>query len=265
MNEGRGRRNSERRQERTLRTNDSDNPWIQEKKKHQSFVKERAIEISTKMAKIVHESTSVTVFSVPITDAKVRQITSAIEAEIISAGIRFIKVEGTFDENDYDDKDHHILEKTSTDWTKIIAGSIGDENLRKPLVFSLTQEDETEKQIVNQWNGVKIEFHWVAENDWKTGNGTFLDRFEVRRENETLDYLKIRGAWNEDEDEDDDDFYLYPLILATDSRPPYPHTRIPCAVFLIDAHEILEEFYTLQANIAHFFTNGIYSDCVVIA
>jgi hypothetical protein len=217
------------------------------------------------MAKIAHESKSVTVFSIPITDVKVRQITSAIEAEIVSAGIRVIKVEGVFDANDRGDKNHHILEKTQTDFFKTVSFKDDWEpshELHRPLIFSLRiDEDEDGTGIVSQWNSVYIEFHWVTENEWETDSGGFLDYWPswldvneetpdeiVEEADRKVSNWKIRSSsWFDDD-------YLYPLLLASRNRPPSDFTeQYPCAVFLIDAHEILEEFSSLQAKISHYF------------
>ena len=97
---------------------DEENPWYQEKKKHESEVDIRAKQISTSMAKLAFENSNTVVFSISIEDGKTRKIVESIENEIRSTGLNFLKLEGQWDINCNKEKDRYVLEKTDNDFEK---------------------------------------------------------------------------------------------------------------------------------------------------
>ena len=228
-------------------TPDEENPWYQEKKKHESEVDERAKQISTSMAKLAFENLNTVVFSIPLTDGKMRKIVEYIEAEIRKTGINFLKIEGVWDENNESDKSRYVLEKLSKDLVKIesFAESEGERvNLMLPIIFCFLfhDEDSERKTTPDRWRNQDLRIFCLNEKaEWKKSTGNFGNWVDYR-----LDDMSLERSCLEPTSVGYSDYSLHPLMLFSDTRLPNYGAQ---AVFIVDPHLNLEHFSELQPNL----------------
>lgn len=245
---------------------DEENPWYQEKKKHEFEVDERAKQISTSMAKLAFENSNTVVFSIPLRNGKMRKIVESIEAEIRRTGINFLKLEGEWDENESDDKNRHVLEKTYYDFekTEVYDDSWDDRmKLGLPFIFcSIFEEDDDDGPLRNQrWKNQNLTLYSLMDGGkWKKGSGCFDTSVQIRLEDQKLKPIELRKTELEDDEGCSYYYHLYPLMLF--SETPLPGA--PQGIFIVDPHRNFEYFNELQPKPGSVIVEG-YNDNYLIS
>lgn len=230
-------------------TPDEENPWYQEKKKHESEVDERAKQISTSMAKLAFENLNTVVFSLPLTDGKMRKIVESIEAEIRRTGINYLKLEGEWDVNEIDDKNRYVLEKTYYDFekTEVYDDSWNNQmRLGQPFIFcSIFEEDDDDGPLINKrWKNQNLTLYSLTdEGKWKKGSGCFDTSVQIRLEDQKLKSIELQKTQLCDDEGGSYYYHLYPLVLLSVTQPL---TSSPQAIFIVDVHRNFEYFNQLQ-------------------
>lgn len=227
---------------------DEENPWYQEKKKHESEVNIRAKQISTSMAKLAFENLNTVVFSIPLSNGKMRKIVESIEAEIRRTGINYLKLEGEWDVNESDDKNRHVLEKTYNDFekTKVYDGSYDHHMLLGlPFIFcSIFEEDDDGPLINKRWKNQNLTlYNLMDEGKWKKDSGCFDTSVQIRTDDRKLKSIELQQTQLYDDEGNETCYVLYPLMLFSDTELPGEDDQ---AVFIVDPHLNFEYFNALQ-------------------